>query len=88
MKPFLILSQLLTPSPLGLDYGLDFGLPPKSVTMLISNSGRYQMYSRRQNFAKFGNSCRGTVETNLTRRKEVAGSIPGLTQWVKDPVLP
>ena len=33
------------------------------------------------------NSCHGAVETNPTRNNEVAGSIPGLIQWVKDMAL-
>ena len=33
-------------------------------------------------------SHRGASETNLTRKHEVAGLIPALIQWVKDPALP
>ena len=29
----------------------------------------------------------GTVEVNLTRNHEVAGLVPGLVQWAKDPAL-
>ena len=34
-----------------------------------------------------GSSHRGAMEMSLTRNHEVLGLIPGLTHWVKDPVL-
>ena len=35
-----------------------------------------------------GSSHYGAAETSPTRNHEVAGWIPALTQWVKDPALP
>ena len=35
-----------------------------------------------------GSSHHGTAETNQTGNHEVVDLIPGLTQWVKDPVFP
>ena len=56
--------------------------------------GRHYSGSSREDLVRPAKDCglswsshRGTAETNLTRNHKVEGLIPGLAQWVKDPVL-
>jgi len=44
-------------------------------------------YKKKKNEDLRRSHC-GAVEMNPTRNHEVSGSIPGLAQWIKDPVFP
>ena len=54
----------------------------KRVTLALKGRDEWLFQNRSSS------SHHGTAETNLTRNHEVAGSIPGLVQWVKYPALP
>ena len=70
----------------------------KSVTFLYTNNGLseretketipFTIASKTIKYLGIGSSCCGSVEMNPTTNHEVACSVPGLAQWVKDPVLP
>ena len=55
-------------------------------TQAVTHGFNSSVPKRTQN--KLRSSHCGAVETDLTRNHEVAGSIPGLTRWVKNLVLP
>ena len=64
-------------------------LPPPSRTNRSGPGGRGQAEKEtRKKEQSAGSSLCGSVVTNLASIHEDMGSIPGFTQWVKEPALP
>ena len=59
-----------------------------SSDLIPSLETPYAQGSQKRKKKNLWSSPRGAAETNLIRNDEVAGLIPSLAQWVKDPALP
>ena len=60
----------------------------KEQIRTTKTTGRQEIKQQTCQKCQWRSSHHGVAETNPTRNHEVSGSIPGLTQWVKDPVVP
>ena len=76
-------SQILNPLHHGRK-SLPFSLGPKSPV----DTGKIHGALPTKIQIDHSRSSRCGAETNPTRNHELAGSIPGLVQWVKNPALP
>ena len=65
-----------------------FLLCPHMVEKEIPGCLTYLLISHGSSHCGAWGSCCGSAEMNQTSIREVVGSIPGLTQWVKDQELP
>ena len=66
---------------------LAHGLALSSVSSSIKRLLSVSEFRGKKREMCLGSSHHGAVETNPTWNHEVAGLIPGLAWWVKDPVL-
>ena len=61
----------------------------RKARLYCMNEGpRVRKLRKNQEFQDAGSSHHGSAEMNLTSIHKDASLIPGLTHWVKDPVLP
>ena len=61
-------------------------IPLEKLTSLRKNFSKSKMVTRYKK--NYGVPIMAQWLTNPTRNHELAGSIPGLAPWVKDPALP